>query len=245
MNSMSKLCGRISFGAVLLLVPPLIVLAAGWHWLPTAVISGKALLYTMTQTVSRPWGLVSSLLLFTGLIFAISHHISVSKWRWALLAIIVVWGGQGIKSLLKPYFQEPRPYVVALMAQEHQQASEFYRLSKTQRSEVIQQRSENWPLIPDWQRSHWQHELGYSFPSGHSLFVSCWVLFFYAVLSLQRRWGCLLLVTAWAWMVMWSRMALGMHWPQDVIASVIIAWVFTMLCMNCYYVYFMPKESEE
>ncbi|WP_241648546.1 phosphatase PAP2 family protein [Rosenbergiella collisarenosi] len=230
---MSKQLLNVSLGAGLLLIVPLVTLIFGWQWDPQRTSLTAYPFYLLTQTVTRPWGIMTSLVLGT-LLYSASRSSMQSRAAWALLIVVVVGGGQGIKSLLKPYFAEPRPYVVKLTNELHVAPSVFYQQSKVERQALITQSSAFWPLIPGWQRTHWQHETGYSFPSGHSFFVASWLLLFYGLVSLRRYWPVLIIVTLWAWSVMWSRMLLGMHWPRDLIASVSIAWVFTLLVLFVY-----------
>ncbi|WP_241572824.1 phosphatase PAP2 family protein [Rosenbergiella nectarea] len=227
---MIKQLKQLTVGAILLLLPALLALAYGWHWNGQNNSVTAYPFYLFTQTVTRPWGILTSIILA-----AVLYRCTTSSLRnlgaLLLLIVVVVWGGQGIKSLLKPYFAEPRPYVVALMEAMHQTPDDFYRHTKSERQQLVRQAETFWPTLPNWQQRHWQHETGYSFPSGHSFFVASWFLLFYSLLSIRKFWPVLIMVTLWAWAVMWSRMLLGMHWPRDLIASVLIAWAFTFIVL--------------
>ncbi|MCC8421260.1 MULTISPECIES: phosphatase PAP2 family protein [Photorhabdus] len=85
---------------------------------------------------------------------------------------------------------------------------------------------------PQWQLTHWKSETGYAFPSGHTLFATSWSLFLVGVLWPRRRYILSIIVMVWAASVLISRMALGMHWPQDLIASTLISAVLAMVI--CY-----------
>ncbi|MBT0723037.1 phosphatase PAP2 family protein [Rosenbergiella sp. S61] len=238
---MSKQLKNLTLGAILLLLPALLALVCGWHWHGQQTSITAYPFYLFTQTVTRPWGIVTSILL--GLLLyrnalPLTRNLGVSL----LLMVIVVWGGQGIKSLLKPYFAQPRPYVVALMEEMHQTPSYFYQQTQSERQQLIREASTFWPTLPAWQQGHWLKETGYSFPSGHSFFVASWLLLFYGLLSIKKSWPLLIIVTLWAWAVMWSRMLLGMHWPRDLIASVVIAWGFTFLVLVIYH-FFSHRRS--
>ncbi|MCV5855880.1 hypothetical protein OFN53_35215, partial [Escherichia coli] len=51
----------------------------------------------------------------------------------------------------------------------------FYQLDTKQQANVINQISEQ---VSDWRTRHWQGEKDYSFPSGHTIFVSICLAFF-------------------------------------------------------------------
>ncbi|WKX25250.1 phosphatase PAP2 family protein [Tatumella ptyseos] len=221
---------KLTAGAILLLFPAVIALVCSWHWTgPIHTVTAYPL-YLFTQTVTRPWGIITSIILAV-LLYRFTPPSQHKLGSLLLLIIIVVWGGQGIKSLLKPYFAEPRPYVVALTEHMHQAPDLFYQQPKLARQQLVSQAHLYWPTLSEWQQKHWQHETGYSFPSGHSFFVASWLLLFYALLSFRKYWPVIIIVTLWAWAVMWSRLSLGMHWPRDLIASVVIAWVFSFMVM--------------
>ena len=230
---MAKQLQNLTIGALLLLLPALLSLIYGWHWTGQFRTLSAYPFYLFTQTVTRPWGVITSIIL-AGLLYRHAQSSVRNLWVLLLLIVVVVWGGQGIKSLLKPYFAEPRPYVVALMEQMHQAPDAFYQHTKLARQRWVSQAQVFWPSLPDWQLRHWQHETGYSFPSGHSFFVASWVLLFYSLLNFRKSWPVLIIVTLWAWAVMWSRMLLGMHWPRDLVASVVIAWGFTLIILVVY-----------
>ncbi|WP_241622862.1 phosphatase PAP2 family protein [Rosenbergiella australiborealis] len=224
---------KLTLGAMGLLVPVLVVVFLGWHWSAYQVDSSAYVFYCITQTVSRPWGILTSVILGIVLYYcrgSFPQHLP----SFIILVLIIVGGGQGIKTLLKPFFAEPRPYVVALMNEMHADPSNFYQHTGYERRQLVSHSSRYWPSIPQWQRNHWQHETGFSFPSGHSFFVASWLLLFYSLVAVKRYWPILIVVTLWAWAVMWSRMLLGMHWPRDIIASILIAWIFSVLVLCVY-----------
>jgi hypothetical protein len=78
-------------------------------------------------------------------------------------------------------------------------------------------------------RKHWQKETGFAFPSGHTMFAASWALLGVGLLWPRRRWVTLALLLTWATAVMGSRLALGMHWPQDLIVATLISWLLVTL----------------
>jgi len=73
--------------------------------------------------------------------------------------------------------------------------------------------------LPELEK-HWQ-----TFPSGHAAFITLAVQSLRPVMNhLLRFLGWLLIL-----MVCWSRIALGMHFPADVLAGFLLAWMVTAL----------------
>ena len=79
--------------------------------------------------------------------------------------------------------------------------------------------------IPGFLRKHWQKETGFAFPSGHTMFAASWALLGVGLLWPRRRWVTIGLLLGWATAVMGSRLALGMHWPQDLIVATSLSWL--------------------
>lgn len=63
-----------------------------------------------------------------------------------------------------------------------------------------------------------------SFPSGHTAEVFS-LAFGLAILFPKSRWG-LVLAWLWAFLVAYSRLVLGVHYPSDVVASIFISGIF-------------------
>nr|VUD35169.1 phosphatidylglycerophosphatase B [Raoultella sp. NCTC 9187] len=83
--------------------------------------------------------------------------------------------------------------------------------------------------IPKFLRKHWQKETGFAFPSGHTMFAASWALLGVGLLWPRRRWLTIALLMVWATAVMGSRLALGMHWPQDLLVATLISWLLVTL----------------
>ncbi|WP_410965525.1 phosphatase PAP2 family protein, partial [Salmonella sp. ZJHZ19_0069] len=73
-------------------------------------------------------------------------------------------------------------------------------------------------------------EKDYSFPSGHTIFVSICLAFFGGLFLQNKCYISALSLWMWGMSVAYSRLWLGMHRPEDLIGSVLfVAIVFTLL----------------
>ena len=78
---------------------------------------------------------------------------------------------------------------------------------------------------PPYLIAHRAKDTGYSFPSGHTTFAASWALLFAGIIGYANRRRLIIsgAVTAWAMLVMASRVWLGMHYPVDLAGGVILA----------------------
>ena len=230
---MFKVLKSVSAGGLILLCLPLLVWVTGWHWQPVNAVPLKPVLFVFTETVTRPWGILTTLVLGGWLLWlrygdgAGLRELLLT----AMLVVLVVWGGQGINKLIKHYVEEPRPYTLWISTVSGTSVDHFYQLSRAERGRLVSRVAGQEQVIPGWLRQHWAYETGYAFPSGHSMFAACWALLMLVLAGVKRHTVTVTVTFAWAIVVMWSRMALGMHWPWDVIMSVIVAGL--LLTVTC------------
>ena len=144
-----------------------------------------------------------------------------------LAAAILV--GQGMKTWIKGRVQEPRPFVIWLEQTQQVPVTQFYALKRKERAKLVHEQLAQEQQIPGFLRKHWQKETGFAFPSGHTMFAASWALRGVGLLWPRRRWVTLALLLTWATAVMGSRLALGMHWPQDLIVATLISWLLVTL----------------
>ena len=223
----------VSAGVLILLCLPLLVWVSGWHWQPGNTLPLQPLLFAFTETVTRPWGILTTLLLGGWLLWLrYSDGAGLRELaQTAVLVVLVVWGGQGVNKLIKHYVQEPRPYTLWISKESGTAVGNFYHLSRQQRGQLVGRVAGQQQVIPGWLRQHWAYETGYSFPSGHSMFAACWALLMLVLAGVKRHYITVIATFVWAMVVMWSRMALGMHWPWDVTMSVLVAGItLTVAC---------------
>lgn len=224
---------RLSLYTLLLCCVPLFTWLMGWQWQDEIPLTQwDYFLYWLTESGSAPYALITCMV-FPLLLFPLFPN--KKQWTYAVLVMagsVVVT--QGLKSGLKNVFAEPRPYVSAMVTHNQQSAESFYALTREQRSEVVKDFYQTQEQKPAWIKNHYENEVGYSFPSGHSIFAATWLLLvagFSFLLQSRSIWAkCLTLLTAlWAILMLVSRLRLGMHYPIDLLTSVLLAWLVNMM----------------
>ncbi|WP_312240580.1 phosphatidylglycerophosphatase B [Pantoea sp.] len=219
---MFKIAQRITLGALLLLIMPAGVWLSGWQWQPGE--SGSVLrgFYWVTETVTRPWGALTSLSLSAWVLWCLRFRL-----KPAIMLLIIMNGailtGQYTKSWLKEQVQEPRPYVIWLEKTHGVDEDTFYRLKRSARGEIVSALLASDTRLPTWLKQHWAFETGFAFPSGHTMFAVSWALLAIGLLWPRRHIKTIVLLFVWASAVMASRLLLGMHWPQDLVVATLIS----------------------
>lgn len=185
-------------------------LQSDWLWWP----------YALTRMVDIP-GLaisIAALLLLTRYKLALTLPALLAL-GGALFAVLA--GDWVIKSLIKHLTQEPRPYLLWLESQQLIPAIQQFYASKVEvRSEQVHAASQLLAL-PQWLGNHWQAEVNYAFPSGHSIAAMSLAQFF-GLIWLARAPRGVWLLPLWALAIALSRTLIGMHWPLDVLASALL-----------------------
>ncbi|MGK4473350.1 phosphatase PAP2 family protein [Aeromonas molluscorum] len=185
-------------------------LQSDWLWWP----------YALTRMVDIP-GLaisIAALLLLTRYKLALTLPALLAL-GGALFAVLA--GDWVIKSLLKHLTQEPRPYLLWLESQQLIPAIQQFYASKVEvRSEQVHAASQLLAL-PQLLGNHWQAEVSYAFPSGHSIAAMSLAQFF-GLIWLARAPRGVWLLPLWALAIALSRTLIGMHWPLDVLASALL-----------------------
>ncbi|MDN0086547.1 phosphatidylglycerophosphatase B [Yersinia nurmii] len=225
---MLNIAKRIIIGNVLLLLMPVAVWISGWHWQPGASGFWLKGLFALTETVTAPWGIVTSIILSGWFLWCLRFRLKPAAGLLMILTLVIVVG-QGVKSLIKEQVQEPRPFVVWLENQNHLTSEEFYQLPRKERSAMVKEQLQNQTLVPKWLVKHWRFETGFAFPSGHTVFAATWALLGVGLLWPRRHYKTVGLLMVWAMGVMGSRLVLGMHWPQDLIVATFISGLLVAL----------------
>ncbi|AAP96046.1 phosphatase PAP2 family protein [[Haemophilus] ducreyi] len=218
---------RLSFYTFLMLLIPFITWAINWRWIDDQILHADVdhFLYWLTETGSVPYAAITCVILTLWLIALTRRHYS-----WILigtLCVISMFGTQLIKTAAKNVFAEPRPYVQQMMGDKVQA---FYQLERSERAMIVQQyyQQSKYPLII----KHRMHETGYSFPSGHTIFSVSWLLLFSGLLfGIKNRFASVsqIFIVVWSALMLISRLRLGMHFPIDLLASTLIAWLFHLM----------------
>lgn len=225
---MPEIAKRTAVAALLLSVMPLLVWLSGWQWQPGAGGIGLRMLFWMTETVTRPWGILTSLLLCGWFLWCLRFRL-----KPALLLLVVmvsaILAGQYSKSFIKERVQEPRPYVLWLEKRHNIPDERFYQQTRQQRGEMVTQLLADDLTVPSWLKRHWAFETGFAFPSGHTLFAASWALLGVGLLWPRRHRKTVVVLMLWASAVMGSRVLLGMHWPRDLLMATLISWLLVTL----------------
>ncbi|WP_392563888.1 phosphatase PAP2 family protein [Orbus wheelerorum] len=218
---------------VIFLIVPTFLIVIGWQWQPEALNSSSQYLFWLTQMAGMPWALLTCVIL--PLVFAFCLRITSLR-KFIILLIILalsVLVGQGIKSVVKNYTAESRPFVLWIEKSYQVDDDYFYSLPRDERQQIIKQYVYLSPKIPNWLYQHWRNETGYTFPSGHTLFAATWAFLALIFLNFKRHRIIIILMIMWAILIEISRLALGMHHPIDVISGSILAWLIALLTYYC------------
>ncbi len=202
-------------------------LFGSYHNLTSQVPESLGITFTLLTDSAGSKGFLITLTLLLLSLF----RFKPSRIEWiqklSMLGLLLVIGFAS-KTGLKLMTESPRPYTELLAAEqliEHPDA--FYQLDIKQQANVINQISEH---VSDWRTRHWQGEKDYSFPSGHTIFVSICLAFFGGLFLQNKCYISALSLWMWGMSVAYSRLCLGMHRPEDLIGSVLfVAIVFTLL----------------
>lgn len=221
---MFDIARRTTLGALLLLIMPVMVWISGWQWQPNQMGHWGRMLFWVTETVTSPWGGVTSALLCGWFIWCLRYRLKPTVLLLTIMVFAIV-AGQYLKTFIKEQVQEPRPYVLWLEKNRALDEKTFYQLQRRDRSEVVSQAIAYDDRLPGWLKSHWEYETGYAFPSGHTMFAASWALLAIGLLWPRRRIATVLVLFVWAIGVMGSRLVLAMHWPRDLITSTLISWL--------------------
>lgn len=221
----ATIIGHMVIASIILLLVPLVFYYTGYHWQITDDSSPiwQWFWLLITQTGSLPFVAI----MIIGLLVFLWRFGGQHNWKTLLVLVVLSMGlTQIAKKSLKNYFAEPRPYIAQIYHNDIAKIQTFYReMTPQAKRSVIQQYYQAHPETINALAKHRIHEIAYGFPSGHTIFVASWLLIFVGLG--QRRWA-LLVITCWAVLVMSSRLLLGMHLPEDLAASIPLAFIINL-----------------
>ncbi|HHX8277659.1 TPA: phosphatase PAP2 family protein [Vibrio diabolicus] len=202
-------------------------LFGSYHNLTSQVPESLGITFTLLTDSAGSKGFLITLTLLLLSLFRFKPSRIEWMQKLSMLGLLLVIGFAS-KTGLKLMTESPRPYTELLAAEQLIETPEaFYQLDTKQQANVINQISEH---VSDWRTRHWQGEKDYSFPSGHTIFVSICLAFFGGLFLQNKYYISALSLWMWGMSVAYSRLWLGMHRPEDLIGSVLfVAIVFTLL----------------
>ncbi|TOG95283.1 phospholipid phosphatase [Vibrio parahaemolyticus] len=202
-------------------------LFGSYHNLTSQVPESLGITFTLLTDSAGSKGFLITLTLLLLSLFRFKPSRTEWMQKLSMLGLLLVIGFAS-KTGLKLMTESPRPYTELLAAEQLIETPEtFYQLDTKQQANVINQISEQ---VSDWRTRHWQGEKDYSFPSGHTIFVSICLAFFGGLFLQNKCYISVLSLWMWGMSVAYSRLWLGMHRPEDLIGSVLfVAIVFTLL----------------
>ncbi|WP_025522825.1 phosphatase PAP2 family protein [Vibrio parahaemolyticus] len=202
-------------------------LFGSYHDLTSQVPESLGITFTLLTDSAGSKGFLITLTLLLLSLFRFKPSRIEWMQKLSMLGLLLVIGFAS-KTGLKLMTESPRPYTELLAEEQLIETPEtFYQLDTKQQANVINQISEQ---VSDWRTRHWQGEKDYSFPSGHTIFVSICLAFFGGLFLQNKCYISALSLWMWGMSVAYSRLWLGMHRPEDLIGSVLfVAIVFTLL----------------
>lgn len=218
---------RLSLYTLLLCIVPFFAWIFVWQWNNNDLMTPYDYpLYLLTETGSVPYAIITCAI-FPLLFFPLFSN----RKQWLISVIVMAFAvilTQGIKSGLKNMFSEPRPYVVYAVQELGMSAEHFYAQDREQRSHIVEQFYQTETDTPEWLKDHYEKEVGYAFPSGHTIFAATWLMLavgFVQLLGVRTLAANLLVTTTavWALLMLFSRLRFGMHYPIDLLVSTLLA----------------------
>lgn len=208
------------FAILQLILIPVILWLTDWQWgLDDTFDDLDLFLFWVTQSGTA----ITYAFLTCVVLVSILCLVAWQKMKMIMIvftAIVLLIGTQVIKTGLKSFYQEPRPYTGYLVTQGINLDS-FYQEKRAVRSEIVEQAIKDNAAMPTYLKAHWVKEVGYSFPSGHAAFAVAWLMIFILVLPMNRKrdWAITSVIFIWAALMIMSRIRFGMHYPIDVFVS--------------------------
>lgn len=198
-------------------------------------------LYSITWTGTIPFG-IAFILFILGLCY---QQLPKKIFLQLFIAVLISQSaGVILNKGLKNIFHEIRPNIQWLDSYSLLDKGTFYSQDKSQRRQILKNaisNSNNRLPMSESIAKHWIKEVGYSFPSGHTQFAVSFVLIVSFYLLACGGFILPVLLLAWGLLMELSRMLLGLHWSQDVLASAIIGGAIAFLTIGASYFFHQKR----
>ncbi|MBK4775407.1 phosphatidylglycerophosphatase B [Candidatus Pantoea edessiphila] len=229
---MFKIIRHTAIAISLVLTIPLIFWLLGCYWDPYTTTDLKLkLIFILMQTATNPWVILTHIMLnccIFGCLYFNKTKITVQLF---LILNIVIITGQPIKYFIKNKTQEPRPYIIWLKHKYGLNINKYYQLTNKERKITIANLIDHDQNVPSWLKQHWIKETSFAFPSGHTIFTNSWMFLIIYLLWPYRYYKTIIIVSVWSYIITLSRLLFGMHWIQDIIASIILSWILVTIAI--------------
>lgn len=231
---------KFSLYTLAMLLIPVVTWLANWQWslaIQYPEYGFDYFLFLITETGSVPYAIATCVIFTLLLAWVVRKRYSLFFVITVCLASMVAT--QIIKSGMKSVFQEPRPFVSALF---EDKSVDFYKLTREQRGLAV---TEKIGTQQNFVTAHQAKEVGYSFPSGHTIFAVSWLLLVVGFCLNMRGQAVVfahLFAIIWAALMLISRLRLGMHYPIDLFISSLLAFL-TNLALFVWFVPWLQKTN--
>ena len=173
----------------------------------------------LTGSAGSPFFLITAALLCLTPVFMRLPKKTITK-VWIQFGILLVLSFV-TKTVLKHETAIPRPYTYELQRLHLVDSpAAFYALDSAAKDNVVKEAG---VYVSPWRLRSWEGETNYSFPSGHTIFAAICVLFWGGFFIRRGKYLFAGGLIIWATGVGISRLWLGMHFPADVMGSILAA----------------------
>lgn len=133
---MGLILKKTTVALAIFLAFPLVAIMTNWHWQPESLPTISHYLLRITESAGSPWALVISALLFVLFCLLLpAKRVGKIILVWLILFVAIL-SGQIVKSAIKSYAKEPRPYVLWMEKTAQVDHNYFYSLPKDRKSVV-------------------------------------------------------------------------------------------------------------
>lgn len=231
MNRYTPLFDRFKYHLVIITIFLLVMTAMSHLLYPIDLLSSPraviGMIWNGFSASASSFGCVLSLLVLLFCVFWRADMNTEFKINALIQLLLLLVLSVGLKHVMKQVTHSPRPYTT-VMAKSQVIASprDFYTFTHHAKTQKIVAMKET---VSQWRWSNWKSQVNYSFPSGHTTFVTLCLLFFSRLLLMKKRYAVCAVLLLWAAGVAYSRLWLGMHRPADLFGAIALENVIFLL----------------